>query len=379
MSQSTAPTKTVPVVARASFRDDVVTVAAGTWMVLALFADGWAHQNVPGLDTFFTPWHLALYSGFLAAAAWVGVLALRRRRPGQVGRRSPWELSRSLPAGYPLAAAGVLVFGAGGVLDLLWHTAFGVEVGIDALLSPSHLILLAGALLLLTAPVRAAWLSSAELPARFRVRLPELLSLTLTTGLVAFFLIYVSAFLRPGVNEAFVNVPEGAAGHEEAQLPAIATLGAYLLTTALIVVPLLLLARRALFPRGAATLLIGTVVWLSAGLQEFARLELPIAATIAAVVVDVVLVRLDRIRGLDARARLPLVGALIPAVLWPAQLAAIASTDAIRYPIALWTGVVVLSVFLGGMLGILAAPPRLPAGSGERQVTVPVALPSSQI
>lgn len=49
------------------------------------------------------------------------------------------------------------VFGLGGVLDLLWHTAFGVEQGIDALLSPSHLTLFVGGMLLLTAPVRGAW------------------------------------------------------------------------------------------------------------------------------------------------------------------------------------------------------------------------------
>lgn len=343
---------------RASHREDLVTVLAGTWLVLALFSDGWAHHNAPELEGFFTPWHAALYSGFAASAAWVALLGWRRGSSAAAALRAPVSAARRLPAGYPLAAAGVVVFGIGGVLDLLWHTAFGVEEGIDALVSPSHLTLFVGGLLLLSAPFRGAGSSAGEPAAGFRARFPELLSLALTTALAAFFLLYTSAFLRPGVDEAFRRVPEGAPGHEAAELPAIATLAGYLLTTALVVVPLLLLARRAPVPRGAVTLVLGTVVWLSAALDEFSRIGAALAVTAVAVAADLMLARLDEVRGTAAAGRLPLLGALVPALLWPAQLATLAVTDGIRYPVALWTGVAVLAVLAGLVLGVLAAPAR---------------------
>src|SRR5206468_5841643 len=64
-----------------------------------------------------------------------------------------------VPAGYGLGLVGVAMFVAGGVADGRWHTLFGVEVSVAALLSPSHLLLLGGGLLMVTSPVRSAWSS----------------------------------------------------------------------------------------------------------------------------------------------------------------------------------------------------------------------------
>lgn len=350
LASSTAPAASRP--ERARRTEDVVTALAGTWLILALFSDGWAHFNVPELEGFFTPWHGALYSGFAAAALWIAVLGLRRGVTVGDGLRRPLDALRRLPVGYPLAGAGVAVFGLGGVLDLLWHTAFGVEQGIDALLSPSHLTLFVGGMLLLTAPVRGAW-TAPDGATGLRARLAELLSLTLSTLLVTFFLLYASAFLRPGVDEQFVRLPEDAAGHEAAELPAIFTMTSYLVTTALLVVPLVLLAKRGGVPRGAVALLVIPVVWLSAALAEFEQVGVAVAVTVAAVVADAVVPRLDAV---PTRYRLPLVGAVLPALVWPAALLAVALGDGIRYPVALWSGVVVLTVLAGALLGGLARP-----------------------
>lgn len=349
-------TRRASAVRRAAHGEDLVTTGTGVWLVVALFADGWAHLNVARLDTFFTPWHAALYSGFLASALWMAALAVRSGAAPADLVRAPVTSARALPAGYPLAAVGVVVFGGGGLFDLAWHSLFGIEQGVDALLSPSHLTLFLGAALLLSAPVRSAWLSAEPPSSGFRARLPELLSLTLTTGLVAFFLMYESAFLRPGVDEPFVRVPEGAPGHEAAQLAGAMTVGSYLITTALVVVPLLLLARRGTMPPGATTLLLGTVVWLSAGLTDFEEAAPAVAVTVAAGLVDLLIHRLGSGWRWAPRLRLPLVGGLVPAVIWPAQLAAVALIQGIRYPVALWTGAVVLSVLVGVVLGLLARP-----------------------
>jgi hypothetical protein len=357
----------VPATCRARRSEDLVTAAAGTWLILALFADGWAHFNVPELEGFFTPWHGALYSGFAATALWVAVLGLRRGVTVPQGLRHPLHALRSLPVGYPLAGLGVIVFAFGAVADLIWHETLGVEVGIDALLSPSHLTLFLGGTLLLTAPLRGAW-TAPDGAAGLAGRLPELLSLALTTSLTGFFLLYSSAFLRPGVDEAFLRLPEDAPGHEAAEIPAILTLTSFLVTTALLVVPVLLLAKRGPVPRGAVPLLVVPLVWLSVALDDFEQAPLAIAVTLAAVAVDLTVRRADR---LPAALRLPAVGGVVPLMIWPAALLAVALTDAVRYPVALWSGVVVLTVFAGALLGGLARPASADApGAAPQSLTV---------
>src|SRR6266540_1124519 len=65
---------------------------------VALGADGWAHLNAPELESFFTPWHLALYSGFAALAGWIGWL----------GRRHGAGRFRSTRNGWPRRAPDVV-------------------------------------------------------------------------------------------------------------------------------------------------------------------------------------------------------------------------------------------------------------------------------
>jgi hypothetical protein len=97
-------------------------------------------QDVPTASAsrrgFFTPWHAVLYSGFVAVAGWLVAMVWRRRGRG----RPIWTWA---PAGYGLGLLAVGVFAVGGVCDLLWHLAFGIEQGIEAELSPTHLVLVA--------------------------------------------------------------------------------------------------------------------------------------------------------------------------------------------------------------------------------------------
>lgn len=39
---------------------------------------------------------------------------------------------------------------------MLWHSRFGIEAGIEALLSPTHLVLALGGMLMVSGPLRAA-------------------------------------------------------------------------------------------------------------------------------------------------------------------------------------------------------------------------------
>ena len=87
---------------RAGARNDLVTQLLGIWLLLAVFLDGWAHLHVPGLETFFTPWHAALYSGLMATAAWTASVIWRNRQPGR-------PLTRSVPAGYRGTVIGLVL------------------------------------------------------------------------------------------------------------------------------------------------------------------------------------------------------------------------------------------------------------------------------
>ncbi|MFC4950987.1 hypothetical protein [Pseudonocardia sp. GCM10023141] len=349
-----------------SARDDLLTAVFGVWMIVGLFTDGWAHLNLPGLETFFTPWHGLLYSGFAAGAAWLAVLALRGRRTAL-----PW--ARALPPGYGLAAVGVVLFGAGGVGDMVWHIVFGVEIGIDALLSPTHLVLLTGASLMLTAPLRAIWRRPVTGGrSTLRGELPAVLALALVTALASFFLLYVSVFTNPAAAAGeLTRIPERAPGHEAAELPAIAGLAGYLVTTVLLVAPLLLAERLGRRPRGATALVVGMVAWLSVVVGGFTPLGIAMASavTAAAGVVDFVIHTIDQ-TSLARTTKLAVSAAALPVLIWPAQLAAVAVTEGVRWPVELWSGVVVLSALVAAALATISA--WAPAGRDtERIVTRP--------
>ena len=351
-----------PVAPVTSVRDDLVTTGFGAWMIVGLFVDGWAHLNLAGLETFFTPWHGVLYSGFAAGAGWLTVLALR-------GHRAGLRWPEALPRGYRLGAAGVLLFGAGGVGDMIWHVIFGVENGIDALLSPTHLVLLTGAALALSSALRAGWARPVG-PRRpgLRAELPAVVSLTLVTALAAFFLLYTSVFTDPTASTPYLPAPEGTPEHAASETPVAAGVAGYLVTTVLLVLPLLLAERQGRRPRGAVVLLVGAVSWLSAAVGGFTPFGLTAAALVtgAAVLVEV-LTDLAALAKLSPALRLPVFGASVPALLWPAQLAAVAVTVGIGWPVELWSGVVVLSALAAATLGVLVGwHPSVPALEQEQ-------------
>ena len=56
---------------RTTERTDLVTAILSLWLITGLYVDGWAHLNRPSEETFFTPWHGILYTGWLGAALWI--------------------------------------------------------------------------------------------------------------------------------------------------------------------------------------------------------------------------------------------------------------------------------------------------------------------
>jgi hypothetical protein len=326
------------------------TVGLALWLISGVFIDGWAHINVAGTkETFFTPWHAVLYSGFAASAVWITLPAVRGRRRG---------LRQSIPYGYGLGVVGLGLFLLGGLGDAIWHTLLGIETGIDALLSPTHLLLLTGGLLALTSPLRAAWVEVDAASPTLLDLLPALLSLTLTITISAFFLGY--AWDVPNPTPSLPVPPaaldETAPGHFAAERAVSFGIISRIVTTLLLLGPVLFALRRWRLPFGTVTILF-TVVTGFMYLLLYDRTPALLAVTplAAGLVADLLL------RWLNVSPSRPttvyVFGGLVPIVLWSLNMAAIWVTAGMGWTPELWSGTVVLTALVGVGLALLAVPP----------------------
>ena len=148
---------------------------ASLWCSGGILLDAWYHFHAT-VESFFEPAHGLLYLGLFAAYLFTGVAMVHNHRHG-----FPWN--RALPKGYETTIAGLIVFLAGGVLDMIKHSLWGFEQGFDALLSPTHLVIGAGMFLIMAGPVRSAFERSRP-PATLVAQLPMLLALASMMELV---------------------------------------------------------------------------------------------------------------------------------------------------------------------------------------------------
>jgi len=311
------------VVNPASGREHLLTVLFGLWMTVGLFLDGYFHQNLDSEgESFLTPWHGVFYAGFAASGWWLAAMS-RRRAP----RRVDWSL-RFLPPGYGGARLGIALFAVGGVGDAAWHTAFGVERGVDALLSPTHLVLFAGLVLILTAPLRAA-----------RVGPPPnswLLvgSLTSATALIGFFVNFAWGL---GI-AALARVPYDSVT-EAGETQVIAGVASMLVTTAVLFGAARLLLRARTVPAGAFTVLFGVVAGLvSVAFDE--DFEGVIAAVLAGAALDALL---HLVHPSPRRRSVPVIFGVVAAGMWLLYLGLLAGLDGIEWQPEIWLGSSLLS------------------------------------
>jgi hypothetical protein len=120
----------------------------GLWLAAGFSADGWAHLHV-AVESFFTPYHAIFYAAMATGAIVLIATALRNRARGYQGLNL-W------PASYRLPLLGIPLFFIGGVGDLIWHTIFGVEERVEAVTSPTHMVIALGIFLVMSAPILSA-------------------------------------------------------------------------------------------------------------------------------------------------------------------------------------------------------------------------------
>ena len=175
--------------AAGSTRFDWTMAGLSTALVGGFYLDLWAHAHGRTDNTFFTPWHAVLYSMLVVVGVFLSIAAWRSWKGG-----ARWY--RSLPPGYGLSLLGVAIFAVGGVADLIWHVLFGVEFSIDALLSPTHLVLALAGALIVTGPLRAAWHRRPRNSLGLLAQAPAVLSLALLLSLLT----AMTQFIHPLVD-----------------------------------------------------------------------------------------------------------------------------------------------------------------------------------
>jgi hypothetical protein len=343
-----------------SWGRDLLTALLSAWLIAGVFLDAWAHNTRPDLETFFTPWHAVLYSGFLATGGWVTWTLWRTRRSA-----GSWG---ALPAGYGLAGYGVVLFAVAGLGDMIWHVVFGVERELAALLSPTHLGLFVAMLLIVAAPVRSAWAAAGEVPSGWVALLPAALSLALAGTLTAFILQpfhplahdFVSQRLTTLILErsrgsVFVfgrNVQTGLAG--------------FMLATVCLFVPVLLLMRRWRPPAGMIAGMVALQCVLVQGTHGFRHSTLAVLGGLGALAVE------GLARGLRpearGRGRLLTFSGLAPPLFWGIYLAGIALRDGgLGWRVELWSGTLIWTslTLLAFALALSAEPAVPPQSAGE--------------
>jgi hypothetical protein len=327
------------------------------------YLDVWAHVHRPELETFFTPWHAVLYSGFVAVAVATAAPLLGRHRARAVSWRS------ALPAGYDWSLIGVLVFLLGGVLDMLWHVVFGIEADVEALLSPSHLVLAVGSTLILTGPLRAAW-RRVDRAASW----PAVLSLGFLLSSFSFWTQYAHHFGRPW--PATGNRPTAAIFAVVAPDPLFRTaqiqnlyvaqaLGvAGILLQSAFIAGIVLLALRRWGPRlpyGAFAVILGLNALMVGASRD--QLTLVPGALLAGFAADSLIRSLAP--SVERPIRLRLAAFAIPATYFALYFLGIALTRGIWWSLPLWSGMILLAGAVGWLASWLVVPPPIPGDSGR--------------
>ena len=334
---------------------DWLLVALSGWLLGGLYLDGWAHTHDVGVETFFSPWHGVLYSGYGTAAIVLLLATVRNVTLGYAWRQAA-------PAGYSLALLGAGLFALGGLGDMAWHLTFGIEIGIEPLLSPTHLLLALGGFLIAGGPLRAAWLRpDRPAPHTWAALLPVVLALAFGLSLFTFFTDYLHPFAntweagpyRPAYDMAYARQAAG--------------LGSIFIQVGILMGFVLLALRRWRLPPGSLTILLGVSTGLMVAMHDIyidtGPLPLFGVAVLAGLAADALLWALKPAP--QRRTAWRVFAFALPAILYTLYYAALALfAGGTWWAVPAWTGAIILAGIVGLLVSFLVLPPAMP---GEQQ------------
>ena len=330
---------------------DRLAILLATWLVGGVYLDGWAHNHIARLETFFTPWHAVLYSGYASLALFLVITAVRNHQPGQ-----PWRLT--VPAGYGLSLTGAGIFAVAGVLDLTWHTLFGIERSIEALFSPTHLMLGLGAMLMVTGPLRAATFKTPRDVSRQWVAMaPAILSLTYLMAFLVFFTQYAHPIVK-----SLADLPHADDFTRGAGVADILIQSAILMGVALVAV------KRWQLPFGTFAVLLGVTDGLAAVLAASSPvLSVVILGALTGLLVD--LLNLGLRPRMKVPASLRVFAFAAPVATYTVYFAALASLNGVHWSLPIWTGSIVEAGVVGLLLSYVLISPLQEAASAKATTT----------
>ncbi|MBM3219686.1 MAG: hypothetical protein FJZ38_13605 [Candidatus Rokubacteria bacterium] len=318
---------------------DWAATALGALFTGGVYLDGWAHTHGLVDETFLTPWHAVLYSGYVALAALlVGRAAWTVRREGV-----PWH--RAMPNGYGLCLVGVACWIVGGLFDAVWHTLFGFEVDTEALMSPAHALLALGFALMTSGPLRAAL---GRPPRRWWNELPMLFSLTFVVSILTFF----TQIAHPIANLF---------GTRQAVMGVTVELGitGFLLTSVILTAPLLFLLRHGRLPHGGGTILVGFNAFVMGFIVYHGAYPRRVVAAIVAAACCLDVLRAALRPSPERRRAFRIFAVAVPTLPTAAYFLAAATSDGIVWSTHLWSGVIVFAAAAGWLVSSRVLPPPI--------------------
>ena len=290
-----------------SARERWVLLAASAWLVIGLQLDAYAHATTPELETFWTPWHGILYSG-IAASGFTLLWIMRSRLPGIPTYQSVLALPNALRL--PLAGMAFLLVGGG--VDTLWHNIWGIERDMEIFVSPSHEFIILGmvlvamgpALMLATGPERVLSPGGALLVG---------ISTLFTVLPVHIYSLHATAIGFRHLGSDLDPIPVFS---PDAQL-----IHGYIVSTILLLLPLIVIGRRWPLPIGLPSVLVSLVAVFMHLMFDSQRAWWPaLTLAVAAIALEVVLRAATPFVRLSANARWILFGLLTPPAAWGAVL-----------------------------------------------------------
>lgn len=311
-----------------------------TWMVVGLYLDGWAHETRQP-ESFLSPWHAIGYTGFVGAVLFWIWDSYRERQP----------IMRSFAVD-KVAFLGLGIFVTGALSDLVWHELLGSEVDIEALLSPPHLLLMFGAILAVTAPIRSAWQIPEDTEPSFSSFLPTLVAFTTATAIVSFALMFLSAF-DPGTHPAKIPTSQPLTATAPLTLGGVHQvwgMASILVTNLVLMVPACLILRRWIPPPGSFTIFFLAIPIGISGINSFERFPLIGSCLAAGMVADTSARWFVRWR----RGRMSLVFAsATPLTLWSLWMTIHGLLYGLNWPAELIGGMITLTTLMGFGVGLL--------------------------
>jgi hypothetical protein len=362
----------------ATWREDAVTIFLAAYTLVALFWDGLRHNNLTGVDNFWSPPHIAMYLGLTAVGVWIAIVLLRYQKGLD---ELDWA---AVPRGYGLAFIALPLAALAGPADFIWHEAYGFENQIDSTFSPPHQGLFYAGALLATIAAASAWQKRDIVAPSLREHLPTAFSVTSLIAVMLFVVHQIVPFYGGGVaaTEAFQDdiagradafSPGADAVHTEGLARALthygddafpyyffsthASVAGILLFTAALMSGILVVRRRWRIPPGTLTITFSFMAVLWAMLSEFREAELIPALVLAGVIGDLLLSRLAG-ETTSPTGRIRLFAALLPLALWSLFFLCIELFQGgLGWEPTLWFGLLVTTAGLGYAVSLLVFPP----------------------